>query len=82
MLFQVSSRIGRGNLDEIQQVTGFKLGNLPVRYLGVPLVTRRLTDKDCRPLVERITSRINHWSTKFLSYAGRLQLVQAMLYSI
>ena len=77
-----SSGVGKGNLDEIQHVTGFKTGSLPVRYLGVPLVTRRLTDKDCRPLVERITSRINHWSAKLLSFAGRLQLVQTVLYTI
>ena len=77
-----SSGVDRGNLDEIQHVTGFKTGSLPVRYLGVPLVTRRLTDKDCRPLVERITSRINHWSAKLLSFAGRLQLVQTVLYTI
>ena len=28
------------DLMEIQQVTGFRLGTLPVKYLGVPLVTR------------------------------------------
>ena len=63
-------------------MTGFRLGVLPVRYLGVPLVTRRLTDQDCLPLVEKISFRINHWSTQFLSYAGRLQLIQSVVYSI
>ena len=36
---------------EIQQQIGFKLKKIPVRYLGVPLVTRRLTERDCEPLV-------------------------------
>ena len=37
---------------------GFVLGNLPVRYLGLPLLTGRLRANDCVPLVQRITSRI------------------------
>ena len=77
-----SAGVNGARLLEIQQATGFKLGTLPVRYLGVPLVTRRLTDKDCSPLVDRITARITHWSAKFLSYAGRFQLIQTVLYSV
>ena len=64
---------------EIQQQTGFKLGKLPVRYLRVPLVTRRLTERDCEPFVEKITTRIKLWMSKFLSYAGRLQLIQSVI---
>ena len=74
--------VSKDQLMEIQQHTGFKLGTLPVRYLGVPLITRRLSEKDCIPLVERITTRIRHWAVKFLSYAGRFQLIQTVLYSI
>ena len=55
-----SSGISRTSLGEIHELTGFKLGTLPVRYLGVPLVTRRLTDKDCALLVDKVTARINH----------------------
>ncbi|KAH1065549.1 hypothetical protein J1N35_030536 [Gossypium stocksii] len=33
-----SSGISDAEVQHIQQVTGFKLGNFPVRYLGVPLV--------------------------------------------
>ena len=55
-----SSSISRESLAEIHEMTGFKLGVLPVRYLGVLLVTRKLSERDCRPLVDRITTRINH----------------------
>ncbi|XP_039040914.1 uncharacterized protein LOC120179370 [Hibiscus syriacus] len=37
-------------LDQICTVTGFRPGYLPVRYLGVPLVTRKLTGKECAAL--------------------------------
>ena len=61
---------------------GFKLGVLPVRYLGVPLVTRRLSERDCIPLVDKITARINHWAVKTLSYVGRFRLIQSVIFSI
>jgi hypothetical protein len=28
--------------EEMQKASGFKLGKLPVRYLGVPLITSKL----------------------------------------
>ena len=77
-----STGVSKELLEEIQLITGFKRGVLPVRYLGVPLVTRRLTLKDCSPLIDKISARINGWSARLLTYAGRLQLIQAILYSI
>ncbi|XP_039017898.1 uncharacterized protein LOC120149046 [Hibiscus syriacus] len=48
-------------LSRMLAVTGFKLGRLPVRYLGVPLVTRKLAVKDCIPLIDNIRSKLNIW---------------------
>lgn len=56
-------------LQHILQVTGFRQGKLPMRYLGVPLVTRKLIVRDCEPLIKKIMDRIEYWSAKFLSYA-------------
>ncbi|PKI63786.1 hypothetical protein CRG98_015770 [Punica granatum] len=67
---------------EIFHISGFKVGSLPVRYLGVPLVSGRLTDRECRPLIERITARIEGWAHKKLSYAGRLQLIKSVIHSL
>ena len=53
-----SSGIPSEVLTSIHQTTGFKIGALPVRYLRVSLVTRRLTAKDCEPLVGMITTRV------------------------
>ncbi|XP_074342370.1 uncharacterized protein LOC141679906 [Apium graveolens] len=40
--------------------TGFSLrGTLPVRFLGVPLITSRLRVNDCMPLVTKIMNRLN-----------------------
>uniref|UniRef100_A0A0V0IYZ4 Putative ovule protein n=1 Tax=Solanum chacoense TaxID=4108 RepID=A0A0V0IYZ4_SOLCH len=66
----------------ILQHTGFTKGNLPFRYLGVPLSSKKLSISQCQPLLDRMLGIINTWTVKFLSYAGRLQLVQSVLTSI
>ena len=66
----------------ILQVIPFVEGTLPVKYLGVPLVTTRLIFRDCKELVERLSNRINDWKNKSLSFAGRLQLIQSVLSSM
>ena len=57
-------------------------GKLPVRYLGVPLISTKLTKRDCAELTKKISNRIQSWNSKFLSYAGRAQLIQTVLYGI
>lgn len=60
-----------------------KVGSLPVGYLGVPLISGKLKEKDSKPLLDRITSRINTaWTSRFLCLSGRLQLVSSVLASM
>jgi hypothetical protein len=68
--------------NNIMDNIGIHEASLPVRYLGVPLISTRLTHTDCLPLVERITSRITLWTSSSLTYAGRLQLIKSVLFSI
>jgi len=63
----------------ILQQIGFVKGLLPFRYLGVPLSTRKLSVGQCQQLIDRILGKITTWIVKFLSYAGRLQLVNSVL---
>ena len=60
----------------------FAKGELPVRYLGLPLMTKAMRQQDYFPLVEKIRSRISTWTSRFLSYAGRLQLIKAVIMSL
>ncbi|GJY29596.1 RNA-directed DNA polymerase, eukaryota, reverse transcriptase zinc-binding domain protein [Tanacetum coccineum] len=66
----------------ILQILPFEEGRLPVKYLGVPLVSSRLVFRDCKELIDRIRSRINDWKNKSLSAAGRLQLIRSVLSSM
>ncbi|KAL0453897.1 UNVERIFIED_CONTAM: hypothetical protein Slati_1367800 [Sesamum latifolium] len=39
-------------------ILGFQEGVLPVRYLGLPLISSRLTVSDCRPLITKVEERL------------------------
>ncbi|GKE81205.1 RNA-directed DNA polymerase, eukaryota, reverse transcriptase zinc-binding domain protein, partial [Tanacetum coccineum] len=67
---------------EIGSIFHFKEGKLPVRYLGVPLVTKKIGANDCKQLVDKIKQRLNDWKNKSLSYAGRAQLIASVLGSM
>lgn len=47
----------------------FAEGALPLKYLGLPLMTKAMRRNDYLPLVEKIRSKINTWQCRFLSYA-------------
>ncbi|GKA12795.1 RNA-directed DNA polymerase, eukaryota, reverse transcriptase zinc-binding domain protein [Tanacetum coccineum] len=67
---------------EILDVIPFRVEKLSVKYLGVPLITKRTGVKECKSLVDKVRNRILSWKNKILSYAGRLQLVASVLESI
>ncbi|XP_038992138.1 uncharacterized protein LOC120115512 [Hibiscus syriacus] len=46
------------SLNNIINSSSFKHGTLPVRYLGIPLVIRKLTVKDCQPLIDKVKQLI------------------------
>ena len=66
----------------VLEKSGFQLGSLPIRYLGLPLITTKLSFRDCEPLMLKIRSRIDCWVNKFLNHAGRLQLLKVVLFGI
>lgn len=68
--------------DDISARFPFETGSLPVRYLGLPLLTKRMSLDDCLPLLEKIRDRISSWKHRFLSFAGRLQLLGSVIASL
>ena len=87
MLFRSKSCLFFSNVegdivDNILNILNFVKGTLPIRYLGVPLLTSKLNKHACVELVNKICSRVNSWKSKFLSYAGRAQLIVSVLTGI
>nr|GEZ53386.1 reverse transcriptase domain, reverse transcriptase zinc-binding domain protein [Tanacetum cinerariifolium] len=66
----------------ILHILPFGEGRLPMKYLGVHLVSSRLMFRDCKELIEKLESRVRDWKKKCLSAAGRLQLAQSVLGSM
>ncbi|KAL0290050.1 UNVERIFIED_CONTAM: Retrovirus-related Pol polyprotein from type-2 retrotransposable element R2DM, partial [Sesamum radiatum] len=71
-----------GLRDSLLETLGFQEGHLPVRYLGLPLISARLSIADCQPLLQKIDSRIKGWEGVQLSFAGRVQLIKSVLVSL
>ncbi|GJT58325.1 RNA-directed DNA polymerase, eukaryota, reverse transcriptase zinc-binding domain protein [Tanacetum coccineum] len=68
--------------NEILSILPFKIGCLPVSYLGFLLITKSLTYTDCKCLIDKFKTKVSNWKNKLLSYAGRLQLIVAILSSM
>ena len=58
------------------------IGELPIRYLGVPLADRRLRIRDWQPVLEKVETRLGGWRARLLSQGGRLVMLKAVLSAI
>lgn len=58
------------------------VGSLPIKYLGVPLLTSRLYKCNCAPLIDKVKMSQGNWKNKSLSFVGRLQLINCVVSSI
>jgi hypothetical protein len=58
----ISNRMKHLLLGELKMIEG----HLLVRYLGVPLISTRLSATDCGSLMDRITRRIDSWLSRNL----------------
>ncbi|XP_010481131.1 PREDICTED: uncharacterized protein LOC104759967 [Camelina sativa] len=72
------------NQDETLRIgtLGFNLGSLPIRYLGLPLMHRKLQICDYSPLLDKISAKFSSWSAHALSYAGRKALITSVIYGV
>lgn len=68
--------------DALVSKSGFQKGSLPMKYLGVSLSPRKWNKIDCQIVIDKITKRMTHWSSRFLTYAGRITLINAVMFSL
>lgn len=66
----------------MRQRTGFSEGGFPFRYLGVPITASKLSKVECSSLIDKIAIKIRYWSSKTSSYAGRLKLIETVIFGI
>ncbi|GKB91387.1 RNA-directed DNA polymerase, eukaryota, reverse transcriptase zinc-binding domain protein [Tanacetum coccineum] len=45
---------------ELLEVMPFKVEKLPIKYLGVPLTSKRIRIKECRSLIDKVEHKVNN----------------------
>ncbi|KAL2252008.1 UNVERIFIED_CONTAM: hypothetical protein Sindi_2323100 [Sesamum indicum] len=75
----ILSRSAQDRREHMLAVLGFQEGHLPMRYLGLPLLSSRLSISDCQPLLSKIDAHTTGWEGISLSYAGRVQIIKSVL---
>ena len=66
----------------LSQIFCCKLGDLPLKYLGVPLHYLKLRREDIQYIIDKIIKRICGWKGRLLSYEAKLVLLKACIASI
>jgi hypothetical protein len=64
------------NVDQYTVLFGY---GQPIRYLGILVHYRRLTNAEWKMVEERLQLRLSSWKGKFLSMGGRLVLINLVL---
>jgi hypothetical protein len=59
-----------------------QLGELPIKYLGIPLSDRKIRSEDMRWLPDKISKRVPPWKGKQMSSRARLILTNSCLSSL
>ncbi|VFR01054.1 unnamed protein product [Cuscuta campestris] len=72
----------RDTSHEILGLVSFPRGQLPVRYLGLPLASQRLSKDDYAPLFKTLEGFLSKWKTMKISYAGKLELIRAVIQGV
>jgi len=64
------------------QETSFEEGSFHMKYLGIPITSSRLSKLECRSFVDKIQSKVMVWSTRNISFTGRVQLLNSMVFGM
>jgi len=64
---------------QICDVAGFQSMEDLGKYLGVPLLHKRVTDRSFNFIIKKVDQRLSKWKTKTLSFAGRLTLAKSVI---
>ncbi|XP_074299261.1 uncharacterized protein LOC141630323 [Silene latifolia] len=67
---------------QILHVTRFSEGSFPFSYLGILLDTARIHEDTYGALINKVQSHLRHWSTRFFSYVGKVQLLNSVMFRI
>ena len=67
---------------QIITTIGFVEGEFPFGYLGVPITASKLSKLERSMLVDKIVAQIKYWTSRSLSYARGISLVNSTLLGV
>lgn len=65
-------------IEDLCKITRYIRGRLPFKYLGGPILSKKLSNTDCQVLVDKLTTRIRSWGSRNLSSARRVQMINGV----
>ncbi|GJY12531.1 hypothetical protein Tco_0381840 [Tanacetum coccineum] len=65
------SNIDVGEIQQILDNLSFIVVKLPMKYLGVRLIAKKLNVNDCTPLIDKGNNKVLYWKNKGLSGKGK-----------
>lgn len=79
-MFSASS--SDGELVECAKVLGCKIGNWPMKYLGLPIGCSSRKETFWEPMLQKVNQKLASWKAESLNQVGRLTLVKSVLDSL
>ncbi|RVX23043.1 LINE-1 retrotransposable element ORF2 protein [Vitis vinifera] len=71
--------IEQNHLSRLAEMLDCKASGWPILYLGLPLGGNPKTSGFWDPVIERISRRLDGWQKAYLSFGGRITLIQSCL---
>ncbi|RVW35461.1 putative ribonuclease H protein [Vitis vinifera] len=71
--------LGQNHLHRLAKLLDCKASGWPILYLGLPLGGNPKSGGFWDPVIERISSRLDGWQKAYLSFEGRITLIQSCL---
>lgn len=71
--------VSQQDKESLLSILGFRERTLPFRYLGLPIHCKNFRVTDFHEFIGKISSKIQSWAAKSLSYAGRVVLIKSVM---
>lgn len=66
----------------VSHILKFQIGSLPLLYLGIPISTGRQSKESWQVILDKVRVKVNHWTHRWLSFAGQVQLLRSVVQAL
>ena len=75
----IGINVNREFMDMAYNFLNCNEGNLPFKYLGLPVGANSSSSVTWEPLLDYVTTRLNSWGNKYISFGGRIVLLNSVI---